>query len=63
MSTLPSNDEISLYRTAYSPFDKCFVQIVKVRFDEDGEPIIDAILADGDTEMMFRVFELTKYCL
>lgn len=50
------------YKTAYCPLHKQYVRILLVRKDENGEFLIDAVMADG-TQMVFRKFELESYVL
>ena len=56
--------KLPLYKTAYSPVWGTYVGIKKVREDENGRPILDCTIAGRPEEIvMFRVDELTNYCL
>jgi len=57
--------KIEMFKTAFSPMYDCFVGILKVTYDDAGNPIIHAYL-DGDKEkngILFRESELTRFCL
>ena len=54
-------NKFCLYKTAYSPLHQSYVQILKVRFDSLGEPIFDTLM--DQRPMMFRIHELTDFCL
>ena len=56
-------NKLEKYSTAYSPLYKQFVEIIKVRIDADGQPIIHARLAHSNKTVLFRETELTRYCL
>ena len=53
--------KLKLMKTAWSPLYSCFVRIVKVRVDASGMPVIHAVC--GGSEILFREFELERYCL
>lgn len=53
-----------LYKTAYSPLYECYVAIIGVYENEDGEPLVKARLAGTNYGyIIFRPDELTKYGL
>lgn len=55
------------YKTAFTPLHNSYVAIKKVRFDEDGNPILDCSVWNDEEKIhwdcMFRVNELTNFCL
>jgi hypothetical protein len=55
--------KIEAYKTAFSPMYDCFVGIVKVSYDDVGNPIIHAYLDGEKSEILFRESELTRFCL
>jgi hypothetical protein len=55
--------KLCLFKTAYSPVWEEFVEIVKVRLDEDGVPLVEARVAYTDMVCLFRQNELTNYVL
>jgi hypothetical protein len=57
--------KLPLYKTAYSPLYETYVGIVKVRYDDLGEPILDCRVAghDADQITLFRVCELENFVL
>lgn len=51
------------FSTAYSPFDECYVEIMRVYPDENGRPLLRCRLQDSDKEYIFRQEELTEFVL
>jgi len=60
-NTEMTTDELKRCKSAYSPLFSEFVSIIKVREDESGVPIIETKMIDG-TKMLFREYELNRYC-
>jgi len=56
-------EKLRLMKTAYSPLYEAYVQIIKVRVDDNGVPIIDARVSCTDKVVIFREQELTEWCL
>lgn len=44
----------------YSPLYKSLVEIVRIRFDCDGETIYHGRINDNDNEILFRASELSE---
>lgn len=65
MANTPIQPKLHLYKTAYSPLHDSYVSIKKVRYDDNGDAILDCLmLCDGaEIPMMFRVYELTRFVL
>lgn len=55
--------KIELYKTAYCPLHRFYVGIRAVKYDGNGRPLIYARPENCDREMVFRMEELTDYCL
>lgn len=58
-----SREKLNLYKTAYSKTYESYVEIISVRDDELGEPIITARIPGRENYVLFRVCELDKFCL
>ena len=60
--------KLEFYKTAWSNTYQSFVEIVKVRKDDSGEPIITARVPPSDDNLPdefveFRICELSQFCL
>lgn len=62
-----SRTKLALYKTAWSPTYQSYIEIIKVRYDDNDEPIIDGRIPANVNEperfVMFRVCELREFCL
>lgn len=56
-------EKLQLFSTAYSPFDGCYVEIMRVYPDKNGRPLLRCRLQDSDKEYIFRQEELTGFVL
>jgi len=56
-------NKLELYKTAYSPMYENFVEITKIRYDDNGRAIIHARIAHSEQNVAFRQNELIDYCL
>lgn len=57
----PTAESLSIYKSAYSDVYGCRVEIVKIRTDDSGRPILDCKVPDCENLVLFRVDELTLY--
>lgn len=55
--------ELPLYKTAYSPTYNQMVGIINLRYDDLGEPLLSCNIPNIHKQVIFRVNELTNYCL
>lgn len=64
MTTEPMNlEKLKMFKTAFSPLWKSFVEIKSVHADDHGIPIIVARIPDVSDHFLFRQSELKDFCL
>jgi len=59
----PSFAKLQLYKTAWSNTYNSYVEILRVHKDDSGEPIITCRILLSDKQVLFRVCELSEWCL
>jgi hypothetical protein len=52
-----------LYKTAWSDTYNSYVEIIHVHKDDSGEPIITCRVPGKSEQVLFRVCELSEWCL
>ena len=60
---LDTLSKIEMYKTAYCPLHRFYVGIRAVKYDDGGRPLIYARPQSSDREWVFRMGELTDFCL
>lgn len=55
--------KLPMYKTAKCVWQNAYVAITGVTYDSDGKPIIHARYESAGPDFMFRVQELTDFCL
>lgn len=55
--------KLKFYKTAWSDTYNSYIEIVKLREDDRGEPIIHGRVPGRDSHVLFRICELSQFCL